>query len=256
MVSSAGKFKRLVHRSIQMEGSHASFLRFSPTRGKAVIQHRGGKIMKIGFVHLLSILTLYILLVGCGPALRKDARYVPSASTTGSKSPVSRSSPSSATTSLPRTAEVDLVRLPLLKTIFRNQPASSRIDDLFARAKDQVDNVCLVSNCDLNILKGFVAAGWTPVVLLRSERQPWVLVGYDDAVEQVQLTNIANAPLRTTDPRRLTLRRVGYSDFGREWASGKCMLVAAGPLMETKVRSVLAQYLTATHASQVKVRSR
>ena len=213
--------------------------------------------MKIRFVHLMLILTLSILLVGCGPAPRKGARYIPTASASGSKTSVSKSSQASTSTSLPRTAVVELVRLPLLKTVFRNQPASTRIEDLFARAKGQVDNLSLVSNCDLDILKGFVAAGWTPVVLLRSGRQPWVLVGYDDAVEQVQLTNIANAPSRTTDPKRLTLRREGYSDFGREWASGKCMLVAPGlAFTEIKIRSVLAKYLTATQASQVKVRSR
>ena len=84
--------------------------------------------------------------------------------------------------------------MPLLKTVFRNLPATSRIDDLFARVKGEVDNLSLVSNCDLDILKGFVAGGWTPVVLLRNERQPRVVVGYDDDVEEIQLTNIANAP--------------------------------------------------------------
>lgn len=256
MVSPAGASKRLVYHSNGKVHLLASCA-VGPLVGRLAIQHQGEKIMKIGFVHFTVLLMLCFLLVSCGPAPRKDARYIPSASASGSRTPVSRTSPASASTSLPRTAEVDLVRLPLLKTIFRNQPASSRIDDLFARAKGQVDNLSLISNCDLDILKGFVAAGWTPVVLLRSGRQPWVLVGYDDAVEQVQLTNIANAPSRTTDPKRLTLRREGYSDFGREWASGKCMLVAPGlAFTEIKVRSVLAKYLTATQASQVKVRSR
>lgn len=213
--------------------------------------------MKIRIVHLMLILTLSFLLAGCGPAPRKDARYIPTASASGSKTPASKSAQASTSTSLPRTAVVELVRMPLLKTVFRNQPATSRIDDLFARAKDQVDNLSLVSNCDLEILKGFVAGGWTPVVLLRSERQPWVVVGYDDAVEQIQLTNIASAPSRTTDPKRLTLRRVGYSEFDRKWASGKCMLVAPGlAITDVKVRSILSKYLTATHASQVRVRSR
>ena len=147
--------------------------------------------------------------------------------------------------------------MPLLKTVFRNPPATSRIDDLFARVKGEVDNLSLVSNCDLDILKGFVAGGWTPVVLLRNERQPWVVVGYDDDVEEIQLTNIANAPSRTTDPKHLRPRRVDYSDFENKWASGKCLLVAPGlAYTDVKVRSVLSKYLTATHASQVKVRSR
>ena len=213
--------------------------------------------MKIRIVYLMSILTLSILLAGCGPVPQKDARYIPTASPTASKTPVSKSSQASTNTSLPRTAVVELVRMPLLKTVFRNPPATSRIDDLFARAKSQVDNLSLVSNCDLDILKGFVAAGWTPVVLLRGERQPWVLIGYDDDVEEIQLTNIANAPARTTDPKRLRPRREDYSDFESKWASGKCLLVAPGlAYTDVKVRSVLSKYLTATHASQVMVRSR
>lgn len=213
--------------------------------------------MKIRLVYLTSILTLSILLAGCGPAPQKGARYIPTASPTASKTPVSKSSQAPPSTSLPRTKMVEVVRLPLLKAVFRNQAATSRIDDLFARAKDQVDSLSLVSNCDLDILKGFVAADWTPVVLLRSERQPWVIVGYDDGVEQIQLANIANAPSRTTDPKRLNIRRQGYSEFESKWASGKCLLVAPGfAFTDVKVRSVLSKYLTATHASQVMVRSR
>ena len=213
--------------------------------------------MKIRFVYLMSIFTLSILLVGCGPAPQKGTRYIPSASPTAPKTSASKSSQMSSNTSLPRTAVVERVRMPLLKTVFRNPPATSRIDDLFARAKSQVDNLSLVSNCDLDILKGFVAAGWTPVVLLRNERQPWVLIGYDDDVEEIQLTNIANAPSRTTDLKGLRPRREDYSDFESKWASGKCLLVAPGlAYNDVKVRSVLSKYLTATHASQVMVRSR
>ena len=213
--------------------------------------------MKIRFVHFMSILALCILLVGCGPAPRKGARYIPTASASGSTTSVSRTSPGSASTSLPRKAEVNLVRMSLLKTVFRNQPASTRIDDFFARAKGQVDNLSLISNCDLDILKAFVAAGWAPVVLLHGERQPWVLVGYDDADEEIRLTNIANAPSQTIDPKRLSKREVPYSDFDRAWSSGKCMLVEPGlAFTDVKVRSILSKYLTATHASQVMVRSR
>ncbi len=149
--------------------------------------------MKIRFVHLASLLTFCILLVGCGPAPQK--MYIPSASTSGSGDPVSRTAPASSSTSLPRTAEVESARLPLLKTIFRNQPIHHSIEDFYTRIKRQDNYLSLVSNCDLDILKAFIAAGWAPVVLLKLEGrlQFWALVGYDDGDAQIQLTNIARA---------------------------------------------------------------
>ncbi len=217
--------------------------------------------MKIRFVHLAALLTFCILLVGCGPAPRK--MYIPSASTSGSGDPVSRTAPASSSTSLPRTAEVESARLPLLKTIFRNQPIHHSIEDFYTRIKRQDNYLSLVSNCDLDILKAFIAAGWAPVVLLKLEGrlQFWALVGYDDGDAQIQLTNIARARSGTSDLKRLRLRRLPYSDFVRAWSTrwptSKCMLGAPGlAFTEAKVRSVLAKYLTATQASQVKVKSR
>ena len=218
--------------------------------------------MKIRFVHLAALLTFCILLVGCGPAPRK--MYIPSASTSGAGNSVPRTAPASASTSLPRTAEVESARLPLLKTIFRNLPIYYSIEDFYARIKRQDDHLSLVSNCDLDILKAFIAAGWAPVVLLQyggDVLQFWAVVGFDDGDEQIQLANIARAPSGTSDLKRLRLRRFTYLDFVRAWSKRwsrrKCMLVAPGlAFTEAKVRSVLAKYLTATQASQVKVKSR
>jgi hypothetical protein len=152
----------------------------------------------------------------------------------------------------------------LLKTIFRNLPIYYSIEDFYTRTKRQDDHLSLVSNCDLDILKAFIAAGWAPVVLLQyggDVLQFWAVVGFDDGDEQIQLANIARAPSGTSDLKRLRLRRLPYSDFVRAWSTrwptSKCMLGAPGlAFTEAKVRSVLAKYLTASQASQVTVKSR
>ena len=217
--------------------------------------------MNIGFARLAALLVLCILLIGCGPAPGK--RYIPSASTSIDGSFAPRNVPASATPSLPWVAEVESARLPLPKTIFRNQPINHSIEDFYARIKRQDDHISLVSNCNLDVLKAFIATGWAPVVLLRYDGpvQFWALVGYNDGDEQIQLTNIARAHSGTNDLKRQRIRRLPYSDFVRKWSSRwstrRCMLVAPGmAFTEAKVRSVLAKYLTATHASQVTVKSR
>ena len=157
--------------------------------------------------------------------------------------------------SLPSTATVDFTRLPLLQIIFRAQKESfdariPRIDDLYGTTKGQIRHLSVVSNCDLDVLKGFVAGGLAPVVLLRhgNKRRFWALVGYDDASEQIQLANPATRNARGTP----------YADFRQQWVAsgGKCVLVTPGLLDEEKVRSVLESYLSLPHASQVRVRSR
>ena len=217
--------------------------------------------MNIGFVRLAALLVLCILLNGCGPAPGK--RYIPSASTSGAGTAVPRTTSASARSSLPRAAEVESARLPLPKAIFKNQPIHHSIEDFYARVKRQDDHISLVSNCDFDVLKAFIAAGWAPVVLLRygGPVQFWALVGYDDSDEQIQLTNIARAHSGTNDLKRQRIRRLPYSDFAMKWSdrrfARRCMLVAPGlAFTEAKVRSVLVKYLTATEASQVMVKSR
>ena len=217
--------------------------------------------MKIRFVHLASLLTFCILLVGCGPAPQK--MYIPSASTSGSWGPRIENCPSFVKHVITADSRSRVCAAAVTKTIFRNQPIHHSIEDFYTRIKRQDNYLSLVSNCDLDILKAFIAAGWAPVVLLKLEGrlQFWALVGYDDGDAQIQLSNIARAPSGTSDLKRLRLRRLPYSDFVRAWSTrwptSKCMLGAPGlAFTEAKVRSVLAKYLTATQASQVKVKSR
>ena len=208
--------------------------------------------MQTRFAVFAFTLTLCVLLISCGPPPQQKTRYipsVPSSETTASSSSTSRAS---TTASLPSAAAADFTRMPLLKLIFSTSLNINRIDDLYGMTNRQIRHLSVVSNCDLDVLKGFVADGWAPVVLLQygNKRRLWTVAGYDDAAEQIQLANPATRNSRT----------ISYSDFRKESTSsaGKCVLcgVIPGELTEAKVHSVLKSYLPAARVSQVKVRSR
>ena len=203
------------------------------------------------FVSLMITLTLCVLLISCGAPPQKQIRYIPSATSSPPPEPSSPTSRASEMASLPSDAAIDFTRLPLLKLIFRTPLNTNQIDDLYATTKREIRHLNLVSNCDLYVLKGFVAAGWAPVVLLRWNKQRlWTVVGYDDAAEHIRLAN----------PVTRDSRRISYSDFRKAWtlSAGKCLLFDSTPgeLTEAKVQSVLRIYLPTPHVSQVKVRSR
>ena len=198
-------------------------------------------------------LVLCVLLISCAAPTREQRLPIPSAEPSSSTSPSPLTSRPSATASLPSTAAIDFTGLNLQRIIFQTQPHINRIDDLYGTTKTQIRHLSVVSNCDVDILKGFVAAGWAPIVLLQygneRQRRLWTMVEYDEEAEQIWLV----------DPATRETRYMPYADFGRKWAvasARKCVLALPGKLTEAKLHSVLAKYLSSTHISQVKVRSR
>ena len=157
-----------------------------------------------------------------------------------------------ATGALPATAAIDVTRKPLLKMLFRNEPKVNRIEDLYATTKGSVESLSIVSNCDLDVLKAFVATGWVPII--RSKRSGKghlsVVIRYDDAQQQIQIGN----PLNTRASRVLT-----YSEFGREWSTGsgnKCVLITPKKLNARDVQTALKKYLPEEQIARIQVRSR
>jgi len=156
----------------------------------------------------------------------------------------------STTGALPASAAVDLTKKPLLKTFFRNEPDVTRLEDLYGTTRGQVQNLSIVSNCDLAALKAFVATGWAPVILSRgsSKGRLSVVMQYDDAAQQIQLGNPTRAG-----------RRLTYSDFEKEWATGSgraCALITPKKLNDASIRAALKKYLSEDQVARVQVRSR
>ena len=196
------------------------------------------------FCHVAFILALCMLLVSCGPAPQGERMPIPSAnrsqptSTSAATKTRAASAMSSATQGLPASAAVDVTRKPLLKTLFRNEPNVNRLEDLYATTKGKVESLSVVSNCNLDVLKAFLATGWAPVIL--SKRQLSVVMKYDDAEQQIQIGN----PLSTQrkGPRSRVGRTLTYSEFGREWSTGsgnKCVLITPRRLSDVEIHTCL-----------------
>ena len=221
--------------------------------------------MHTHFCHTAFILTLCLLIVSCGPAPQGERMPIPSATrsqSTSDSAPMATRATSAITSStkgLPSAAAVDVTRKPLLKALFRNEPNVSRVEDLYATTRGKVESLSVVSNCNLDVLKAFLATGWAPVILSRgsSKGRLTVVMQYDDADQQIQIGNPLAAQrkgLRTRAGRMLT-----YSEFEKEWATGsgrKCVLITPRKLNEMDIHAALKKYLPEEQVARIQVRSR
>ena len=205
--------------------------------------------MRNNSVGLVLTLALCLILMSCGTSTRNQRVPIPDVTPS---SPETSSPPTSTAVSLPPKANIDFSGLRLLEVIFKTQLNVNRLDDLYATTRREISNLSVVSNCNLDVLKGFVATSWAPVVLLVSPtggRHLWAVIGYDDATKQILLGN----------PVTRVTRSLVYADFEKEWQTGsarKCVLVTPGKLSEERVHSTLGKYLPPAQVAQVGVRSR
>lgn len=208
--------------------------------------------MNTRFYYTVSIVALCLILISCGPAPQGERMPIPSATRSQSVSTESQKQPAS-WTGLPSTASIDVRRKPLLKTFFRAELNVTRLDDLYATTRGKVDNISIVSNCNLEVLKAFVVTGWAPVILLRRSGKGHltVVMGYNDVAQQIQIGNPLGAE---RGERRLT-----YSDFEKEWATGsgqKCVLITPQKLNESAIHTALKKHLPEDQVARIQVRSR
>ncbi len=218
--------------------------------------------MHTHFCHTAFILALCLLLVSCGPP--PQTGKMPPIPSANRSQPASTSAPTktrtaSATGALPASAAIDVTKKPLLKALFRNEPNVTRLEDLYATTRGQVQNLSVVSNCNLEVLKAFVATGWAPIILSRRSGKGYLttVMQYNDADQQIQIGNPLAAQregLRSRAGRMLT-----YSEFEKEWATGsgrKCVLITPKKLHDADVYAALKKYLPEEQVARVQVRSR
>ena len=222
--------------------------------------------MHTHFCHTAFILALCILLVSCGPPPQTgklppipSANRSQSASTSVPTKTRTASAMASATQGLPASAAVDVTKKPLLKAFFRNEPGFNRLEDLYATTRGKVQNISIVSNCNVDVLKAFLATGWAPVILSRRSGKGHLttVMKYDDAEQQIQVGN----PLDTQrkGPRSRVGRTLTYSEFEKDWTTGSgrtCVLITAKKLNEASIHAALEKYLPKEQVAQVQVRSR
>ena len=218
--------------------------------------------MHTHFCHTAFILALCILLVSCGPP--PQTGKLPPIPSANRSQPASASAPTKARTAssagtLPASAAVDVTKKPLLKAFFRSPPDVTRIEDLYGTTRGKVQNLSIVSNCDMDVLKAFLATGWAPIILSRrsSKGHLTVVMRYDDADQQIQIGNPLGAQRRGLQTR--AGRTLAYSDFEKEWTTGSrrtCVLVTPKKLNDASIRAALKKYLPENQVARVQVRSR
>jgi hypothetical protein len=160
---------------------------------------------------------------------------------------------------LPAAAAIDITKKPILKTLFRIDHDIRRLEDLYATTRGKVQNLSVVSNCNLEVLKAFVATGWTPVILSKRTAKAHLLavMKYDDADQKIQIGNPLDARRKGAEPRRG--RMLSYPEFEKEWATGSgntCVLVTARRLHDVEIHAALEKYLPEEQVARIQVRSR
>lgn len=113
------------------------------------------------------------------------------------------------------------------------------VSDLQAITRATRFSPIMVSGCDLEVLKIFVASNWAPVVITRSPVGPKhvkVVVKYDDSSEQ----------LTVVEPLGYAPAVFRYSEFTQQWDDPQksCLLVFSEYVGTQRVENVLRKYLS------------
>ena len=209
-----------------------------------------------GFSHSIvcvcvALIFSIVFLAGCGTS--KGEYYIPETASTAATQATSAQS-GEMETSLPETATVNLRELPYVRNAFKEPQSVGRggLDDFYASTRGKVQHIAIISGNSLDVLKAFVAKGWTPIVVVQLQgRSPEILSmsAYNDRSSEIVLQN----PVSSGE------RRVSYKDFETYWSTGsrqKCVLITPQQLTEANVRQVLESYLPAAAFQGISVRSR
>lgn len=194
----------------------------------------------------ISLTVLCFLFLGCGGSTRSDPYRIAEHKPTGSgKTTVPRKSVGEPS-SLPPSAEVSQGRLrPLVETFKSQQPQN--FNALNATTVGRAYSLTIVTNCDLDVLKGFIVKGWVPIVSLRSSSrsQLWAVVGYGTAGEVVLENPINNRRQTWTESKFITQWELA--------SASRCALITPGRLDQAKVQMALDRYLPQSKVAQVRV---
>ena len=200
----------------------------------------------------IVLLVFVVLTINCGSPTKGQYDIPETAATTTTAKPIPMDSRNT-DSRLPKAAAVNLRELPYVRNVFKEPPQISRggLDDFYVTTRGRVQHVAIVSNCSFDVLKAFVAKGWTPIVMVQWQgRKPEILPlsRYDDQSGEVAFQNLAN----------FGERRVSYKDFERDWtiSRNKCILITPQQLTETNVRKVLRRYLPMGSFQGIRVKSR
>ncbi|MCY3721953.1 MAG: hypothetical protein OXG97_07000 [Candidatus Poribacteria bacterium] len=198
-------------------------------------------------------LVFVLLAISCGPPPQGQYHVPETALAAAERN--TRPPSEQSQVSLPASATVQLQRLPYVRNAFKEPPrVGSRggLDDFYATTRSSVQNLAIISNCSLDVLKAFIAKGWPPIVMIQFQgRSPEIVIlsDYNDQLSEMSLQN----------PTNLSKRRLNYTDFEASWSKSsrnKCALITPQQLSEMDVQNVLGRYLPTEAFQGIGVRSR
>ena len=201
----------------------------------------------------VASLVFVLLAINCGPPPQGQYHIPETALAAAERNTNPGSGRSQA--SLPDSATVQLQKMPYIRNAFKEPPrVGSRggLDDFYATTRGRVQNLAIISNCSLDVLKAFIAKGWPPIVMIQFQgRTPEIVIlsDYNDQLSEMSLQN----------PASLNKRRLSYTDFEASWSKSsrnKCALITPQQLSETDVQNVLGRYLSTDAFQGISVRSR
>ncbi len=200
---------------------------------------------------LFIFLTITLFAINCGPM---PSQRLPIPETSSSE--ITTNTQSTNSMNLPKAAIVDLKEITFLKDALKTPVTSvssrSGLEDFHVRNRANVRHSAIISNCNLDILKAFVAQGWAPIVKYEFHGRKSEIVPvseYSDQTQQVSLQQVnGNAK-----------RRVDYKDFETSFvrsSRNQCVLISRVQLSEANIRKVLSKYLPIETFAQISVKSR
>ena len=201
----------------------------------------------------VAALVFVLLAINCGPPPQGEY-HVPETALAAAERNTSQASGASEA-SLPESATIQLQKLPYVRNAFKEPPrvgSRGALDDFYATTRSRVQNLAIISNCSLDVLKAFVAKGWPPIVMIQFQgRTPEIVIlsDYNDQLSEMSLQN----------PMSLNKRRLSYADFEGSWSKisrNKCVLITPQQLSDIDVQRVLGQYLPTEAFQGIGVRSR
>ena len=201
----------------------------------------------------VASLVFVLLAISCGPPPQGQYHVPETALAAAERNTKPRSGQSQV--SLPNSATVQLQKLPYVRNAFKEPPrVGSRggLDDFYATTRGRVQNLAIISNCSLDVLKAFIAKGWPPIVMIQFQgRSPEIVIlsDYNDQLSEMSLQN----------PASLNKRRLSYTDFEASWSKSsrnKCVLITPQQLSDIDVQNVLGRYLPTEAFQGIGVRSR
>ena len=132
------------------------------------------------FIVGVALTTLCFFFISCGASTQSQKWPIAEISSSHPTETTGTSESLEGSVSLPSSAKIKSERLRPLTGAFRNQQLQ-RFNALTSTRVSREYSLTFVSNCDLDVLKGFVAKGWSPIVFLDHGNTPrlWAMVGYD-----------------------------------------------------------------------------